>query len=456
MHFESELAGSETTETQLVIVDFDSTLFSSPLPNPSIWMPNFVGQIISDLSWFQQKETLAYPYIPQQPQWFDTDVIQSIPKGFRVLLTGRRRDLFHDRILELLSQQPIEFDLVILREGWDPTQDDYFESTLDFKICVLNKLVQKHGFKRIVMYDDRKKHLEIFANHLSQLVEQRTIDDYETHHIVHQSHTFMDPELEIKLVKELVEKTNNRILEYRQRVGLMRSMGSLDRLSKPDLSLIVSPQEESFPRRKHSISSFRHLIELDQIPYYTAIFLCPESQQKILDRFQCPAGWQTKADHVTLNLGPSKHELLQDKKLGDVVEFEAIGFGSLECVQALQVKLVDIKSENTVPHITMFLSPTGRAKQSNDILNWQPIEPLALGGIIRTHFLLGNKRQKTVQAKKPVSLGQLVKKHHPHLTGPDIGRAVQKVEQWMCKGFLENSLQNQPNIEFYVQTMSLD
>ena len=106
---------------KLAIFDFDSTLFKSPLPSQELWTPSFVGTIISDCQWFSDHRTLAHPYLPLSPNddWWNIDIVSKAKTSLTqkdtltVLLTGRRKQIFHDRILELCKNRddPLEFHL---------------------------------------------------------------------------------------------------------------------------------------------------------------------------------------------------------------------------------------------------------------------------------------------------------------------------------------------------------
>ncbi|KAJ3204295.1 hypothetical protein HDU67_009655, partial [Dinochytrium kinnereticum] len=112
--------------SKLYIFDFDSTLFRSPLPNPNLWAPEVLGTLISDCGWFVEPRTLRDPYIPASPDpsWWDLDVVKEVREAMRsaseqgdsivTLLTGRRHDLFADRIRELCHafdpDEPLKFD----------------------------------------------------------------------------------------------------------------------------------------------------------------------------------------------------------------------------------------------------------------------------------------------------------------------------------------------------------
>lgn len=114
--------------SRLLVVDFDSTLFCSPLPNPELWSSEVVGSVISNCNWFQQLKTLSFPYIPDipGPDWWDGGVVDTVmnaniddgsntnSKTLKILLTGRLDSIFSPRIHHLIatcSCGNLDFDL---------------------------------------------------------------------------------------------------------------------------------------------------------------------------------------------------------------------------------------------------------------------------------------------------------------------------------------------------------
>jgi hypothetical protein len=104
---------------KLAIYDFDSTLFNSPLPNPKLWTKSFMGKILSDCQWFCDIRTLSDPYIPNVPgdEWWNDEILNKAKASLAesdtltILLTGRRKVPFLDRIRNLCLQQCLDFHL---------------------------------------------------------------------------------------------------------------------------------------------------------------------------------------------------------------------------------------------------------------------------------------------------------------------------------------------------------
>ncbi|KAI9346411.1 hypothetical protein DFJ73DRAFT_660541 [Zopfochytrium polystomum] len=219
--------------TRLCIFDFDSTLFRSPLPNPEVWASDLHGALISDCGWFTEPRTLSAPYVPEQPDlsWWDADVLADVRRAMReeehsirVLLTGRRHDLFYRRIRSLVDladpSDPISFDMVFLKEVSDSAGARKFLTTLDYKLAVIaNFLKCFPSLSHIEIWDDRKRHLDLFAKELSALCASGRLASYTLHHVIHtpDHEKRMPKDLEKQLVMDMVARSNARVIAARER-----------------------------------------------------------------------------------------------------------------------------------------------------------------------------------------------------------------------------------------------
>jgi hypothetical protein len=111
-------------------------------------------------------------------------------------------------------------------------------------------------------------------------------------------------------------------------------------------------------------------------PFYTGLILDKPSTDLLADLFKTPTGWTRKAHHMTLNLGPCHDQGL----VGLPFTVKAYAVGKDDKVQAVAV-LTGL-SKNRVPHVTLAISPTGAAKDSNDLEEWVTIPPFTLTGVV--------------------------------------------------------------------------
>jgi len=112
---------------------------------------------------------------------------------------------------------------------------------------------------------------------------------------------------------------------------------------------------------------------------YSAVILNEKSQTALLDTLKqfLPQGWKTYAHHMTIEFGKG---LRNPNDKGKNVELTANEIGiSDKCVA---VKVSGYDSANKIAHITLAVSPDGKPKDSNEIQEWQPIQPIVLYGTI--------------------------------------------------------------------------
>jgi len=135
--------------TKLYIFDFDGTLFRSPA-KPALWKGG----------WWGKAESLNPPCVPQAPDsdWWVSDVVgkakeaASDPSSMTVLMTGRGKAVFSDRVLELISGIGLDFDEVLLSDSYD---------TVAFKSGEIRKILETTPtIKEVDIFDDRGSYIE--------------------------------------------------------------------------------------------------------------------------------------------------------------------------------------------------------------------------------------------------------------------------------------------------------
>lgn len=136
---------------ELHLYDFDGTLFRSP-HKPADWQGH----------WWSNPVSLEPPIVPAKPNktwWVDPVVAQArqsiaAPHVYAVLATGRKDRAFRYRVPELLGHKRLAFDAVHLSDR---------ESTLEFKLALLDQLLNRYPFIEVVrIWDDRTPHLAAF------------------------------------------------------------------------------------------------------------------------------------------------------------------------------------------------------------------------------------------------------------------------------------------------------
>ena len=100
--------------TRIAFFDFDGTLFRNPDPAPG-W---------EEHNWFSSIESLSPPYVPKKPsdKWWVVPVVSAMesdlkdPTCFTVVITGRERKVYEDRIDGLLASRGITPNMLRLRD----------------------------------------------------------------------------------------------------------------------------------------------------------------------------------------------------------------------------------------------------------------------------------------------------------------------------------------------------
>lgn len=153
-------------KTKMVVMDFDGTLVSTPLPD--------TGKII-----YQEKTGKPWPF---QGWWgrelsldmdiFDIPVINSVIDAYNtekgntttlmVMLTGRRH-ILKDSVIKILDFHGLEFDEYHFNKGG---------ATEVAKMKTIDDLLVKYSnISEIDLFDDRLEHISIFEQFLKEKVK---------------------------------------------------------------------------------------------------------------------------------------------------------------------------------------------------------------------------------------------------------------------------------------------
>ncbi|KAJ1846021.1 hypothetical protein LPJ73_004661, partial [Coemansia sp. RSA 2703] len=220
--------------TRLSIIDFDNTLFKSPLPNPDLWDQSLIGMLKStDLGWFQDARTLSWPYLEYtEKHWIEsietlTELESKRSDTLLMLLTGRSHAAYRDIILDLLSRREnLRFDIVILKET--PTRQSPLVSqvdfgtlaaatpaplTFDYKMAVVEDTITAFPeITEIAMWDDRDHQCVKMQDYLDSL-HARTSDQIKkvnVYHVLPQT-IKMREDNERRLVYDMINEYNARV-----------------------------------------------------------------------------------------------------------------------------------------------------------------------------------------------------------------------------------------------------
>ncbi len=104
------------------------------------------------------------------------------------------------------------------------------------------------------------------------------------------------------------------------------------------------------------------------------------SSQSILSSFKIPEGWISYANHMTINLGGAKENII--KLIGQDIDFSLVAVAQDDKVMAAKVQS-SVPSVNETPHITLAVnSQGGKPMMSAKLTDWKPINPIQLQGKI--------------------------------------------------------------------------
>ncbi|KAJ2783395.1 hypothetical protein GGI15_002607, partial [Coemansia interrupta] len=297
--------------TRLTIIDFDNTLFKSPLPNPDLWEQSLIGMLKStDLGWFQDARTLSWPYLEYtERHWIEsieklTEDESKRPDTLLMLLTGRSHAAYRGIILDLLSRRKnLRFDIVILKET--PTRQSPLVSqvdfgalagatpaplTFDYKMAVVEDTITAFpDITEIVMWDDRQQQCVKMQEYLSSL-QARTSDRITKARVYHVSPQTikMREENERRLVHDMINEYNARVR-----------------------SAIVDDEPEEKTKTRLPLGS----IETNEYAKFTGVFLDSKSRALLQKHIRSPRGWIRASKHMVLTMGPLESAEL-DKMIG--------------------------------------------------------------------------------------------------------------------------------------------
>ncbi|KAG0049041.1 hypothetical protein BGZ83_006117 [Gryganskiella cystojenkinii] len=321
------------------VFDFDQTLFQSPLPNPALWDPSFIGILTSwnycGTGWWHNPGTLELgPEIEAScwEGWWNEDIVTQVkessadPGCLTVLLTGRNGPTFGTKLIQMVTKKGLDFDLIATKpttvsqmattptpsptksqltnnnnnntssipQSLTPASISPSKSTLVRKPTQMYQKVHtfntKHDFlynvlfehpkiRTMHLWDDRPCQVAKFRQAGQEWLDKKMLDRFEMT-VVQEPMLYMDPKLEKDLVLEMVE-ANNRQVEIERQAGPYMVPGvGLHPRTRPELRdrAIWDPYETYVPHK-------RLKIEVHTIVRYTGVMFSELAQDVIRDIF---------------------------------------------------------------------------------------------------------------------------------------------------------------------------
>lgn len=339
-----QLVSNQNDIDTINIFDFDGTLFNSPNPNPLIWNNKMIGLLKSSYEqggygWYQNPITLDDKYIGDSTfiQHVVDDAVESIanPNAVTVMLTGRS-EAYEQKIKSLLDKQGLVFD----HYGFKPL--DTSESTMGFKQRFIDELIEKYpSVSTVNMWEDRPKHVIKFK----EFLDSKNLNNFVTfieHPREHVMKNYMD---EIDLVNQLL-------------------------LSERIDTLVESVNPQS--------------------PKYVGVMLDRQSHKKLLNELHSviPRDWKKIAHHMTIKLGNKPDNLSQfiEENFGKDFSLTATEVGISPKAIAVKIQS-EVPTKNSIPHVTVAVSPIGKPVDSNYITDWKPLaSPIQMTGTLSAQY----------------------------------------------------------------------
>jgi hypothetical protein len=114
---------------------------------------------------------------------------------------------------------------------------------------------------------------------------------------------------------------------------------------------------------------------------FTAIVLHEQSHELLLNLFAIPENWEKIAHHMTIKMGSAE---FVENMLGQEATMKVVAIASNERVMAVQVE-TPVPSTNEIKHITLGVNRSigGKPFHSNQLVEWTPIQPVEVKGIVK-------------------------------------------------------------------------
>ncbi|KAF9146295.1 hypothetical protein BGX30_001946 [Mortierella sp. GBA39] len=297
------------------VFDFDQTLFQSPLPNPALWDPSFIGILTSwaycGTGWWHNPGTLDMgPEIEASlwSGWWNEAIVERVRESsensgcLTILLTGRNGPTFGQKLVSMIQSKGLDFDLIVTKPTTvallDPSRSSASRK-VDKKAPASSKPVEKylkvhtfntkHDFLYNVLYeyptirtmhlwDDRPCQIAKFRQAGQEWLNKKMLDHFEIT-FVQEPMIYLDPQREIDLVLAMVE-ANNRQVDIEEQGGpfLVPGVGAVPR-TRPELRdrKIWDPYETYVPQK-------RHRIEVTRMVRYTGVMFSEAVQRIMRDK----------------------------------------------------------------------------------------------------------------------------------------------------------------------------
>ncbi|KAF9168557.1 hypothetical protein DFQ26_005588 [Actinomortierella ambigua] len=306
----------------LAVFDFDQTLFQSPLPNPALWDPAFIGVLTTwnycGTGWWHNPGTLELgPSVEASTWhgWWNEHIVEQVirsrqdPTCLTILLTGRNGPTFGRKLIQMVEAKGLDFDIIATKpitvakmepnmvlKGYSrlpaprspnashrqgvkhretngtisstrKVKEEYlkvhtFNTKHDF---LFNILFEYPSIRSMTLWDDRPCQISKFRQAGKMWLDQQMLDHFEIH-VVQEPLQYLDLQLEYNLVMAMIENNNKQVeIEANGGPYLIPGVGPLPR-TRPELegTGLWDPYETYRP-------TTREHIDVGKVTRYTGV-----------------------------------------------------------------------------------------------------------------------------------------------------------------------------------------
>ena len=155
----------------IAIFDFDQTLYMCPLPTPENREKLSKAIDYTRSGWWGRGESLnldVFDILPNPHIKSQYDIHSEIGNK-RFMLTGRIFRL-KEAVRNVFRKDGFSFDGEYYADG---------RRTIDYKLAIIDELVETHNPSTIYFYDDREEHIQEFRTKGDELKDTKGIDFYQ-------------------------------------------------------------------------------------------------------------------------------------------------------------------------------------------------------------------------------------------------------------------------------------
>ena len=354
------------------VYDFDNTLFTSPLPNPKLWIGPSIGFLqtqecfVNGGWWHDQRileatgEGIAKEESKAWEGWWNEQIVNLVDLSIQqkdaltVLLTGRGEQNFAELIKRIVASKKLSFDMICLKPQAGPNNQK-FASTMLYKQALLRDIV--HTYKEadeIRIYEDRPKHTKGFR------------DFFETFNKTLLSSNAPTPRKSI--VAEVIQVTDTATT-----LDPVVETAEVQRMIN-DHNAAITSKSSSGGRR----------YELKRTVFYTGYLISPVDTSRLVTLMNLPSGMpesdvKVLANSILISPHPAEGAILKGVGgIGHKQNWQITGMAVYESkIWAARVAPVPPNSkfytENPVPIVVLAHLKGARPMDAGRIQNWQPV-----------------------------------------------------------------------------------